>query len=1018
MPLKNQMQMLILYFFATLWQGYALPPGQKPNAWRSPSPAEVQAQALLVSADTLSFYARYDSSNALLHRAQGLYEKRIALDGAPQLKENLIRCWLRLGENYRIKSDVGTAKTYLGKGLDSCTVWLGAGHPLTAAAYNQFAQIYETTGDTPQMVYYAEKGLALCKKLYGDAGAELAASLETMGVAEYYRAQYEAAERYFRHSLEIRSRLTRQRNAEMAKSYLRLSEISYANEDFSAGFDYGQQALSLALKSLGRAHPFTAECYIKIGNSYMPNSDHDKARAHFEIAHDILTGLFGEYHYRTIATYTNIAMTFSYQKNFAQAIAFHHKARPVIGKLYGKNAWYASHCTYLGKVYSDQGDYDNALIWYQQSLEAQKNLGIPLIASLRNVLTLMADVHFQQRQYDLCIDHAQQAIASYQPVPRLDARLTPEEGAWPIDYQFAQAMFWRAQAFRERARARPNPQKELETSLASFAIAANVFDRLRLRFEIDSNASQFILSGTAAPFLGKAVQAALAMHASSGEKRYQEMAFDFAQKGKAAALTRNFQETKAKQFSRIPAQVLQTEADLSRQIAQTNTELERMRQRGVTFDDAAYIKVQSRSFTLLQERSTLLKKLEVEYPAYYDLKYQTSDVSIAGLQSTLDEQTAILEYFATADDLYLFTITRDHYTVAQQPLSAVNAEMIDAFRSAIRSDRRHQIAETGRTLFRHLLLPVWPEIKNKSRLLIFPFASLYAIPFEALAIDTAQDEKTGAARRGEPEYLIKHFDISYHYSAGIYLHSGGGRREMAPAPRNAFVAFAPFAGKGRFAIPEKKLFKEYLNSAGEYLSWITRDGEHYCELPWSGDEVGQITAAFKAHDIRGREYIGKQASEENFKKALESARYIHLATHGFVNEKTPALSGIAFSGHKAGHGDETDDGILYAGEIYGLKLDAELVVLSSCESGIGKLVAGEGMIALTRGFLFAGARNIIYSLWKVDDRSTSALMVDFYRQTLAGKSYPAALCAAKRNLLNCAETAAPALWSGFVLMGH
>jgi CHAT domain-containing protein len=110
--------------------------------------------------------------------------------------------------------------------------------------------------------------------------------------------------------------------------------------------------------------------------------------------------------------------------------------------------------------------------------------------------------------------------------------------------------------------------------------------------------------------------------------------------------------------------------------------------------------------------------------------------------------------------------------------------------------------------------------------------------------------------------------------------------------------------------------------------------------------------------------------------------------------------------------------VLYSGEIYNLTLDADLVVLSACESGLGKVVRGEGILGLTRGFLYAGARNVVVSLWQVADKSTADLMVEFYRNVLNGESFSAALRNAKLALIKAGKYAYPLEWSPFVLVGR
>ena len=163
-------------------------------------------------------------------------------------------------------------------------------------------------------------------------------------------------------------------------------------------------------------------------------------------------------------------------------------------------------------------------------------------------------------------------------------------------------------------------------------------------------------------------------------------------------------------------------------------------------------------------------------------------------------------------------------------------------------------------------------------------------------------------------------------------------------------------------------------------------------------------------------YFHAEASEENFKLNLSQFDYVHIATHGIFNEDKPQLSGIIFS--QPVDSAYCEDGILYTGETYNLNLNANLVVLSSCESGIGKLFRGEGLMALTRGFMYSGTANIIVSFWKVSDKHTSELMTEFYTKVLNDNSYANSLREAKLKMIEHAATAFPKSWSSFVLIGE
>jgi CHAT domain-containing protein len=194
------------------------------------------------------------------------------------------------------------------------------------------------------------------------------------------------------------------------------------------------------------------------------------------------------------------------------------------------------------------------------------------------------------------------------------------------------------------------------------------------------------------------------------------------------------------------------------------------------------------------------------------------------------------------------------------------------------------------------------------------------------------------------------------------------------------------------------------------------------------EEVQSVVKLFRTHDLTATGFLHNLANENSFKENVTEYKYIHLATHGIVNEKNPNLSGIVFSqphdqmSDGIGKTPETEypgnqDGILFAGEMYNLDLNADLVVLSACETGLGKIINGEGIMSMTRGFIYSGTPNIVFSLWKVGDKNTCQLMIDFYSSIIEGESYSNALRKAKLKLIENEETAFPTNWAGFILVG-
>jgi CHAT domain-containing protein len=150
---------------------------------------------------------------------------------------------------------------------------------------------------------------------------------------------------------------------------------------------------------------------------------------------------------------------------------------------------------------------------------------------------------------------------------------------------------------------------------------------------------------------------------------------------------------------------------------------------------------------------------------------------------------------------------------------------------------------------------------------------------------------------------------------------------------------------------------------------------------------------------------------------LSKYQMIHFATHGLLNSKHPELSGIVLS--LVGSGGQRQNGFLRLHEIYNLKMPADLVVLSACQTALGKQIRGEGLVGLTRGFMYAGAARVVASLWKVDDAATAELMKQFYQGMLVkGLRPPAALREAQARIQSQARWQSPYYWAGFVLQGE
>jgi CHAT domain-containing protein len=231
--------------------------------------------------------------------------------------------------------------------------------------------------------------------------------------------------------------------------------------------------------------------------------------------------------------------------------------------------------------------------------------------------------------------------------------------------------------------------------------------------------------------------------------------------------------------------------------------------------------------------------------------------------------------------------------------------------------------------------------------------------------------------------------------------AGAGRNKSKSAAQNEFIARAT-------------LKKQTRGVAGDRT---TREGLDLPRLPFTRREA-EIISSFVPAAQREKLLDFAANRQSALSPDLSKYRFVHFATHGFINNENPELSGIVLS--LFDENGKEQDGFVRVGDIYNLKLPAEMVVLSGCKTGLGREIKGEGFVGLTRGFMYAGARRVTVSLWDVNDEATAELMGRFYREMLAGKKLApaAALRQAQISLLKDRRWHSPYFWATFVLQGE
>jgi CHAT domain-containing protein/tetratricopeptide (TPR) repeat protein len=445
------------------------------------------------------------------------------------------------------------------------------------------------------------------------------------------------------------------------------------------------------------------------------------------------------------------------------------------------------------------------------------------------------------------------------------------------------------------------------------------------------------------------------------------------------------------------------------------------------------------------------------------------------IQQLLDENTVLLEYALGEKQSWLWAVTRDSISShCLQPRAEINAAARDSYglltarqpkKDTIEGERLKLVAEADaklqsetRTLSRMLLGPISARLQQEwkgKRLAIVASGALEYIPFAALSLPEAEGRREGETEGQMARGTLDKHSPSFGPSASpssrppvpliadhevVNLPSASAlaliRRETAgrQAAEKTLAALADpvfDTGDPRLATAKKKASAQGLianarsaeSSAFPSLASTEltrsvqsfhRDG--FCRLVFTNEEAEYITGfAPRGSTLKA---TGFEASRSLVASGeLGRYRIVHFATHGLINSEHPELSGLVLS--LVDENGKPQDGFLRMREIFDLRLPADLVVLSACQTALGKEIKGEGLIGLTRGFMYAGAERVVASLWQVDDQATADLMQYFYRGMLKEKLRPAAaLRAAQIEMSRSSRWSSPYYWAGFVIQGE
>jgi len=859
--------------------------------------------------------------------------------------------------------------------------------------YNNLGVEYLRTGNYELAEEYLQKSLEIKKKILNENDRRLGNDHHNLGVLYEKIWKYELALKHYNDAEQIFQKID-SNYIHIGSIYLNKAIIYRKLQDYQKAIDYYHHALRIFNKQDSIDYEKLSILYNNLGIIYEFKGEYIKAIEHFEKS---LLFDHNKTPLRQLNIYNGLALNYS-KLNKPQIAKQYYEQTILIGKnKFGEDdyrlaGYYMNYGLFLIEVLKK---YETGFDYYQKALRMFINKygenDLLTILCLNNI----GEYYLITERIDSALYYFQIALKGAFPNSvSLSIESNPDINELSYNPRALATLKLKAKSLNNLYEMNFKLES-LKLALETYLLVYVLIDEIRLKYESES--SNFIISEKEDNTFLAGINVAEQLYRLTNDTAYKQIAFEINEKRIAFSLLTSIRKMEAKEFGGIPPHLLKQENDLYRQIA-AYEELIYEEQRLTQPDKNRLSLWEERLFKLSQEHERLINRFELEFPKYYQLKYDVNVKSISEIEDKLNEKEAVIEYSLSDSIIHCFVISQEQFNLYTNKIDSNffrNLEILTldislpTFSSGVHESYRNYTT-AAYELYKVLIEPCSEMIRDKS-LTIIPDGTLSYLPFEALL--------THPVKNDDPDYrhlpyLIRDYDIGYAYSATLHFEV----QRSKTRPSGNLLAFAP---------DYSNVFAQYLPD----LSYLEAYRNQLIPIPGVKEEVKKISRM-----IRSDIYLDELATENNFKRHAADYDILHLAMHTIVDNENPMYSKLAFTQNI----DSLEDGFLNTYEIYNMKYNARMAVLSSCKTGFGKLQKGEGVMSLARGFMYAGCPSIVMTLWEVSDKSGAQLMEDFYRSIKKGKSKSQALREAKLEFLRKADQlkANPYFWSTYVSIGN
>jgi CHAT domain-containing protein/tetratricopeptide (TPR) repeat protein len=617
----------------------------------------------------------------------------------------------------------------------------------------------------------------------------------------------------------------------------------------------------------------------------------------------------------------------------------------------------------IGTVFNDLENYAEALRYYKIGLKQAEELKDN--ETLSFILNNIGIVYYNSGDYEESAKYCQKAID-------LAGQIKSGQVLW-------EAFLYVANSYKKQAK--------FDDALKNYEYSIAAIESVRSTLELEELKASYLGTDKRIEAYHNLIDLLTRLHQSEPKKAYDAKAFNYLEKAKARAFLDSLEVAQVSISQGIDTKLSAQEKLLNNDITSL---YKKLLVPDLTTEQKNDINKKLKKFE--DDYEKLKREIRATSPAYANLRYPEIITLNEAQEKLVDNQTTYFSYSIGKDNSYGFAISKNGLKIFPiSPRKQLQAK-VSAHIKVI-TDKENADFHLGRELYTEL---VRPGLNRQTKRLVFvPDDILYFLPFETLL-------QSGNQGR----WLIQDYAIAYAPSlSSLWEIIKRGQRDGTKHKKDILAFGDPVYGPAEDQDNSQ-------NSSDIFQDFYSSSAFKFFRLKYSGVEVQRIASLFNKNreEIYQREY----ASEQVLKNLdLEDFKIIHFAAHGLVDDQKPARSSIVLSLDSKSQ----EDGFVQVREIYNLRMGADLVSLSACQTGLGQFIRGEGIEGLNRAFFYAGASSVLMSLWSINDQASSQLMERFYFHLFSSNSIMDALQKAKLEMIGFKPFSHPFYWAAFVITG-